>query len=662
ISARAQLRSFGSCEELEQYVEDTAVNSMRVSLTQAKAGVYGGGFRGEVATADAPAAEAAGAADNAAPSSYTTTNTQVAGVDEADFVKNDGTRAFVLSANRLYLNQSWPAAELKTVSSLAIEGYPREMFLDDKNHVVVFSNVYSRYAISAYAADLACASLECGYSYSNSTKVTVIDVSDMAAPKITQEYYLPGGYASSRRIGSSVRVVLADSFNYPRDTKWYPDYSPGLYDDEARLAAEYDKLIVANEKIIRAQTLDGWLPQAQRTLAAGTKQDSAYDCSRFLHPTTPSHLGIVTVATLNLENAATLNQTSLIAESGEVYASSSSLYVANQHWWWWPELGQSDFTYIHKFDISQPDDAVYVASGGVDGHIVDQFSLDEHNGFLRVASTINTRVKDEVNTSNVWGTLKQVSRVTVLKESSNFLEVAGQTEDFAPDERIYSSRFLGDRGYVVTFRQVDPFFTFDLSDPTAPKKVGELKIPGFSTYLHPVDATHILAVGSYVPEDNTDWMRRSLKVSLFDVSDFANPKEQSSLLVGTAYSHSEALYDHKAFNYFPEKKLLAIPFTDWSPNRVSGSAYWSSFTSELRVFSVDTTAGITARGALSMKDLYQAESYNEWVWYWVPAVRRSIMADDFVYAISDAGIRVANIANLAAPVATTRFNRYLPTK
>ncbi len=653
IQQRAELLAFASCAELEQYVEDTAVQDMRSQLQLSSDS--SSGIRADAPTLNA-GAETTG--KSAGPQSYTTTNTQVAGVDEADFVKNDGTRVFVLSANTLYLNQSWPANELKTLSKLEIEGYPREMFLDEKNHLVVFSSAYTRYPMDRWPG-ISCLGMECGYSYSTSVKVTVIDVADLSAPKVTQQYFLPGQYASSRRIGASVRIVTNDAFQYPAGVRWSPDYQPGLYEDKARLAAAYDALVVENEKKIRTQDLAGWMPQARRKLADGTVKELGYDCTRFHRPNAPAKLGIVSVATLNLDSPDALRQTSIVAQSGELYASPTSLYVATRHWWWWPAPGQADHTYLHKFDITQPDDAVYVASGGVAGHIVDQFSMDEHNGFFRVATTLATRVADTQNPQNRWGRIETTNRVSVLAEQGGALNVVGQTEDLAPGERLFSSRFQGDRGYLVTFRQVDPFFTLDLSNPSAPKKVGELKIPGFSTYLHPVDAQHILAVGTYVPENNADWQQRALKLSLFDVSDFANPKEQATALVGTAYASSEALWDHKAFNYFPEKKLLAIPFTDWNP-RANGSSYWSSFNTELKVFSVDPAVGITPRGAVSLKDMYQVYNANNWSYFWVPAVRRSVMADDFVYAISDAGIRVAHISNLSAPVGQVSFDRYVP--
>ncbi|MBL9039614.1 MAG: beta-propeller domain-containing protein, partial [Archangium sp.] len=330
---------------------------------------------------------------------------------------------------------------------------------------------------------------------------------------------------------------------------------------------------------------------------------------------------------------------------------------------WWPQPGQRDATYLHQFDISHPDGAVYAGSGVVDGSIVDQFSMDEWNGHFRVATTVQSRVPDTQNPQNTWGRIETTNRVSVLRNVNGSLDVVGQSAELAPGERIMSSRFIEGKGFVVTFRQVDPLFTFDLTDPTNVRKLGELKIPGFSTYLHPIDADHLLTIGTYVPEpvngQPQDWRARALQLAIFDVSDMANPRQTFTQLVGTAYGWSEAQHEHKAFNYFPAKKLLAIPFASWESDWSSGSSYWSSFTSDLRVFGVDATTGFTPRGAVSMRDLYQVHNYGNWSYYWTPAVRRSVMADDYVYAISDAGLRVAHISNLSAPLATAQLERYI---
>ena len=501
-----------------------------------------------------------------------------------------------------------------------------------------------------------CLGLHCGYHYANTVKVTEVDVSDMTNLRVTREVYLPGHYESARKVGTSVRMVLSDDFNFPTGFKWGPDWEEGLWNDKARLRDAYNRVIAQNETLIRQQTLAEWVPAA-KIRANGQTTIVPHPCEEFSRVNAPTRLGQVSVVTLDL-NADSLHRTSILAEPGEIYASANNLYVATRHWWWWPQPGQRDTTYLHKFDISQPSNAVYAASGVVDGHIVDQFSMDEAaSGHFRVVTTINTRVPDTENPGNWWGTMSTTNRLSVLAENQGFLDVVGRSPDLAEGERVMSSRMMGDKGFVVTFRQVDPLFTFDLSNPTNPRVVGELKIPGFSTYIHPLGPNHLLTIGTYVPEDNTNWQARALQLAIFDVTDMANPRQTHVQLVGTAYGWSEAQHEHKAFNYFAAKKLLAIPFADWNYGN-NGNDYWSSFTSDLKVYEVDPVLGFTTKGSISLRDMYQVQNYYGWSYYWEPYVRRSVMADDFVYAISDSGIRVANIANLAAPIQTAQFNRY----
>ncbi len=666
IQNRLTLESFGDCSSLEQYIEDEAVRDMKLQLDCYKDGGWcGGGVFGGIAVADA----AAGApeATKSGPSAYTKTNTQVAGVDEADFMKNDGTRIFVINGQKLRALSSWPANAVSLKGSLSIEGYPTQMYLDDKNRVVVFSSVYTKYdgfvesGAGGASADIACAPGlgGCGYYYGNTTKVTVIDVADIANMKVVNEVYLPGSYANSRRIDSSVRIVLSDSFRWPATVKFWPDTTndPNLYNDKRRWNQALEALKIENERVIRAQTLAQWLPPTRRKLATGATVELPYSCNDFYKSNSSVHLGLATVATLNLDTPdVTPGRSSIVGEVGEIYASEKSLYIASSHWWWWPMPGQTDWTYLHKFDLSDKNRAAYVASGGVEGHIVDQFSMDENNGYFRVATTLNRRVPDIKNPSNRWGLIETSNRISVLGENSGALGLIGQTEELAVGERIYSSRFVGDRGFVVTFRQIDPLFTFDLSSPSQPRKVGELKVPGFSTYIHPLDPTHLLTMGVYVPETGTG--PRNLQLQIFDVSDFANPKQTFTQQVGSAYGWSEATYEHKAFNYFPERKLLAIPFSDYV---YSPSNPWGSFVSEIRVFGVDATTGFSSRGAVSMKDVYMGAGTPEFYYWYSPWVRRSVMAtdagQDYVYAVSDAGVRSANLASPGTALSTVIFPR-----
>lgn len=673
IQAELQLSNFGSCSDLEQYIEDQAVFEMRTRLDSMKRSgnsidIFGGSRAGGFDAAESTGAAAPSAdSKSSGPSAYTKTNTQVAGVDEADFFKNDGTRIFQLVGQKLYAVKSWPANAMQIQSSLNVEGYPTQMYLDEKNRVVIFSSVYNRYDgyLEDWAgggggggvADAACGPGYCGGWYGNTTKATVVDVTDLTSLKVVSEFYLPGNYANSRRVGSSVRLVLSDHFRWPATVQFYPNSSTLNYNDWRAWNAELDRLKDQNEKLIRDQPIDKWLPAQKLRMPDGTTKVLPYSCADFAKHNAPTHLGITTVATINLDTPqAAPQRSSILGEVGEIYSNKDSLYVTNRHWWWWPRFNQRDWTYLFKFDLTDINKARFVAAGGVDGHIVDQFSMDEDKGFFRIATTIAERVQDPRDPRNFWGRIETTNRVTVLGQSGGKLTKVGQSEELAKGERIYSSRFIGDRGFVVTFRQVDPLYTFDLSNPAAPRKVGELKIPGFSTYIHPLDANNLLTIGVYTPETGTG--PRTLQLSIFDVSDFANPKQKWNQLVGSSNGWSEAMYEHKAFNYFPERKLLAIPFSDWSH---SGTDPWGSFRSELRVFDIDPATGFKLRGAVSMKDVYMSAGLPSWAWYYSPWMRRSVMATDmgtdYVYAVSDAGIRAVTGSTLNTTLSTVVFPR-----
>lgn len=645
VQSTVALTAFNSCLELKKYIEDTATLQMRAELETYR----NGGPRMYMVDEAGPRAEGAKAASSG-PSSFTTTNTQVRGVDEADFVKNDGTRIFTLSGNTLYANRSWPAAELAQTAALTIEGWPQQMFLEG-NRVLVFSSVYWQLP---FAQSYGCAlGWSCGYQYGNVTKLTAVDVTDPAHLVVTGEQYLPGYYGTSRRVGSAVRVVLRDQFNYPSDVSLWLNVDANVWNDKVALGKAIDSLEASNEKNIRKQPLEAWIPKGKRRLADGTLVDVSYNCSDFVKSNTPAKMGIVTVATVSLDTPDQVAaRTSILTAPGVVYASESSLYIASNHWWWWFEDGQDNTTYIHKFDLSDATKVSYVGSGVITGDVRDQFSLDESNGKLRVVSSTAHRVVSDAK-KEPWGHLVLGNRVNVFSPGKNSLMSVGRSEDISPGEWLTAARFVGDHAFLVTYKYTDPFTTVDLSDPAHPHVVGSLEVPGFSTYIQAVDATHLLTMGI----ENGMSTEESLRVSLYDVTDFAHPKRSSSIIVGTGWSWSEALWDHHAFNYYAEKGLLAIPFFDWG---TSGD-YWNSFVSDLRVLRVDPVNGLSTVGNVNFSDVYQQFNYPNWTYYWTPMVRRSVMADDFVYAISDAGIRVANLAALGTPLATSMFTPLKPS-
>jgi hypothetical protein len=629
IDREPVLAPFGSCEELERTIEDGVVLSMRSLLEQ---GAVGYAADGGVAVPTAAAG----------PSQYTTTNSQVEGVGEADFVQNDGTRIAVLAGQQLHLARSWPPDALGRTASVPVEGWPHDLFLAG-DRAVVFSAVYvprtlegGRLACPAVAA--AGGDFTCGYWASDVAKITTFDVSDLSAPRVISEAYLPGRYVSARRIGDRVRLVTTDSLPFPEGVELWAPVPAGASDGERKAVLE--AVASRNEALIRARTLDDWLRRATVKRPGLPDVEVAHACTDFARSSSPVRPGILTVATYDVAAASLVSRTSVLAEPGVVYASPETLYVATSHWWWWPEPGQRDATYVHAFDLRDPDRAAYVGSGVVDGTVRDQYALDEHDGALRAVTTLAERVDD----GTPWGAIRTAGRLSVLAPRDGALALLGETPEFGAGETVLGTRLTGARGFAITARQVDPLFTFDLADPAKPTIVGELEMPGFISYLHPIDDTHLLGVGRQLAAPGGPMQ---VKVALFDVSDLAHPIDVATALVGEGSSWSDALWDPKAFTWFGARSLLAIPFAD----------YATTFTSDLRLFHVDAATGIRPAGVLSLADLYQ-EPGPAFGWYWSPYVRRSILADDFVYAVSDAGIRSAAVAGLPASLATIRFPPY----
>lgn len=653
-----------ACTDLEQHLEDRAVLDMRLRIATSKQyalewwdwthgsqyvpwGSGGGG--GGSASVDAGSAAGGagggsgtgGGAGSGAPTDFTTTNTQVAGVDESDFVKNDGTRLFVLSGRSLFTTSTWPASDLARKGQVALPGRPTAMFLDG-DRVVVFSNAFD----ASLGAPSWCTSYpsSCEDWYSNATIVSYVDVSDLAAPHVVAEQRIAGGFFDARRVGDAMRVITTNGFPFVGELMTWLDWNvQQAAPTKVALLAAYDQLAAQNEALIRARTLADWFPAVQVHVGA-TGLNVPVTCGDIVSTNASARLGVTNVVTLSLSDPTAVTRQALLAPVDELYQSHESLYLTQRHWWWWWDSSHEDVTYLYKFDVSQPDRARFEAAGRVDGVPVNQFALDEYQGDLRVAVT-------ETLTSGT------TNHVVVLREAAGVLGEVGRSEELGAGERVMSARFLGPVAYVVTFRQTDPLFTIDLADPLHPHMVGELKVPGFSSYIHPLDATHLLTIGTYIPEQG-DWRERHLQLAIFDVSDLAQPAQTFTQEVGQAWGWSEAQWDHKAFNYFPAKGTLAIPFSDWFTD---GDGNWR-YVSDLRVFHVDPQAGFTPKGTLDMADVLDrgwcssGYSYGCWSWYWYPQVRRSVMADDYVYAVSSGGVRVAHVDALGQPLATALFD------
>ena len=345
---------------------------------------------------------------------------------------------------------------------------------------------------------------------------------------------------------------------------------------------------------------------------------------------------MLSVLHFDLDDHGPVTATGLIADGWTIYASQKSLYAAQtSHSWsgWWGWSPTEMTTVIHKFELdpSRPSPVRYAASGSVDGWILDQFALSEHDGYLRVATTEFDwwwgRTPDE----------EQASSVTVLADDGwGKLREVGHVGGLGPGERIFAVRFMGAKGYVVTFEQVDPLYTLDLSESTEPKVVGELKVTGFSSYLHPIGDDWLLAVGMEADEEGRV---QGLAVSVFDVRDFADPKLAHRYLIegdDDFWSWSEALNDHHAFTY--HRGILSIPaYISGAEGRFNG----------LLVLAVDPEDGIWELGRIDHQDLGKSDEH---VW-----MRRSVYIEDAIYSLSSAGVKVNSLHNPEVELANVPF-------
>ena len=303
------------------------------------------------------------------------------------------------------------------------------------------------------------------------------------------------------------------------------------------------------------------------------------------------------------------------------------MYVATQNWKTWAFLAGTEekepdgpVTEIHKFDISDPRTTEYLASGSVDGYLLNQFAMDEHEGVLRVAST---------TTPWGWGSgPDSESRVTILGQEGDGLVEVGRVVGLGETEQIYSVRFLGDVGYVVTFRQTDPLYTIDLSNPRAPKLVGELKIPGYSAYLHPLGEGLLMGVGQDATEEG---QVLGSQVSVFDVSDPTDPVRLDTFTLSEG-SNSEVEYDHHAFLYWDGLAIIPIQQYWWQEDKEGG-------------FVGAVALRLDADGDLT--DLGTITHPGGDDWDWQAQIRRSVVIGDSVYTVSSKGIMKSRLADMS---------------
>lgn len=562
-------------------------------------------------------------------SSVSKTNNQVAGVAEPDIVKTDGRYVYFAANGALRIAE---AMDPKVLSVTNVPGTVRNMFIAGDRAVLYASN--------------RAPSRPCNYGYDcrfagdgTSTHISVFDLSNRKRPKLMRKIDLSGSLMASRRVGSAVHTVVADGdADKPTYEVWPVDLEI-CGTEEKIVRAKFAALELENEKKIRASA------QTMPSLKDNGKAKSL--CGGALATPMGDGQAFTTIVSFDLAKDKQPVKTTMIqSRPGAVFASGEALYLSvvhekrqNSRRWYNFYSSVNEVSEIHKFAIgADASETKYVGSGVVPGHVLNQFAMDEWHGYLRIATTRGRVPDPKVNS---------VVSVLAAAEGGNLVRV-GAIDDIAPGEDIRSVRFDGERGYIVTFKKTDPLFVIDLHHPAKPKILGELKIPGFSTYMHRIDAGHLLSIGFDADDKGSFAFFDGIILQLFDVQDPTKPKLIHKTKIGTRGSSSEAATNHLAFNYMGERGLLAVPMTECSGGG-DGRQGQLSF-SGLYIFQVDVKDGFKRLGRIN----HGTEGANCNAW-WSKAsshVKRSLFLDDLVYSIAMDRVKVQRMGHFGSDVAT----------
>ena len=582
---------------------------------------------------------------------FSQTNVQVRGVDEPDIVKNDGKYVYALVQDKLVIVDAFPAENAKIVSETEVDGNPYKMFVNDDN-IIVFSEHYAskriveKYSIFFREREF----LE--------TLILIYDVSDKTNPSLIKNFSIEGEYIEARMIEDIVYfltkqrrlysyfeipvlreqgqvVSRSEVYHFDNFERSYVMSTIGSIDLDSMGSADVQTFLMGDSNAIYVSPKSFYVAYRKSSKRDGEKELREAFIGAML-PSLPSEIGAEIEGIMENSDLSEEVWVSVSEKLQEFYESKTEEEIeeikekaekALQEYLIEKEK-ESMKSIIHKFSL-EDGKISYKAKGEVPGTLLNQFSMDEHGDKFRVATHTNLWVRG----LDLRGFSVTHNNVYVLDDELNLI---GELEGIAPDERIFSTRFMGDRLYMVTFRNVDPFFVIDLSDDN-PEILGELKIPGFSDYLHPYDENRIIGVGKETKEsDFGGFSAQGVKLALFDVSDVSSPEQVDKIEIGDSGSHSEALRDHKAFLFDKEKNLVVLPM-DERTNRGAYDIYLENYWQGAYVLTLDES-GFEVRGKI-----HHGNSQER---YYSPyRIRRSLYIDDVLYTISTKTIKANDLNN-----------------
>jgi inhibitor of cysteine peptidase len=582
-----QISKFTSYSQLQHFVDTNTQSQYAKWRDSSVWGAINGGL--------VPSAPSAAESDG----DYSATNIQVAGVDEADIVKTDGDHIYVVSGNKTVIVKAYPPEQAEVLSEIEVTGTIAGIFVNG-DRLVLFGQETPYYPyyyddvirLSGPTGEISMSYMP--YYGAPKTFVKVYDISDRENPQLQRELSADGQYLSSRMIGDYAYVVISESV-YGEDNRVE---LPRVYSGADGKGTE-----IPATDIYYSDVVDNYYTYT--TIMAVNTQDDGQE---------PTY------------------ETILLGASSNLYVSLNNIYLTVPVWG--GNVGDGEGTSIYRIQIDG-DEMEYVASGEVPGIVLNQFSMDEYDGYFRVATT----TWNEGNQNNVY----------VLNMSLN---VTGALIDLAQGETIRSARFMGGRCYLVTFKQVDPLFVIDLNDPYDPEVLGYLKVTGYSDYLHPYDETHIIGIGKETTDAGEFAWYQGVKISLFDVSDVDNPVEISKLEIGDRGSDSPVLWDHKAFLFDRSRNLLVMPINEAKVNQadypggVPSWAYGEPVYQGTYVFNVTLDQGIQLKGRITHIENPDQLEQGYYYYYSPFAVERSLYIGDVLYTISQAKIMMNDLETL----------------
>ena len=590
-------------------------------------------------------------------SDYSTTNVQVANVDEPDYLKNDSKYVYIVSGNTLSIIDAYPAESAKLILKVALDvesQYIQNMFLNEDRLVIFYNGQSDEEIIPQY-------DFVPRRSYSPVTHALIVDVSDKENPTILKDYSIDGHFRDARMIGNyayfvtnshidhqypRLPVIMEDSIRIMTPDAFYFDNVEQFSNFNTLTAIDIFGDTINSETFLMGYTgafyvsEDNFYLTYQQNLPFGFYENSSRD--RFFDVVVPLLPSQIQDEIKAIQNDSSLNSSAQWMKISELMQNSYNEMDKDDKEELFEKIREALTEYdariqedtrktiIHKISIDE-DKIEYVAKGSVPGRLLNQFSMDEYEDRFRVATTTEYYTQYE-------GWIR-ANAVYVLDEQLN---IVGGLDDIAPDESIFSARFMGDRLYMVTFQQIDPFFVIDLSTDK-PKILGELKIPGFSNYLHPYDEEHIIGVGRDTKEIGENRVQQlGIKIALFNVADVNNPKVADDIIIGDSSTHSEALHNHKAFFFDGKRNVLSIPVSGdiesldgISSSKLIAPDYnrWSGF----YVFDLDKSDGINLKGTVTHSDDSS---------YYGMGSSRTFYIDDVLYTASDEYLKMNFFNNL----------------